>query len=275
MRCGRGSFFKIGDRADWSYLLPKRLGARALRARGQGDRRRLQPRRGDARALPGQVMRRALLLAGLLALAVPAPAGAATVELMVVGKERVLREAAPVKLEVAVGAGRRAALRGRPRDAAVGARRARGCALRLQDYGSCGRSPRDAGALYVTQIGSDRRARPGRLGLQGRAPGGDDRRGRSLGAVRARRRLRAGRAGAVVLVRPGPRRGVPADARGVARPVDGRAGRDAARSRCAAMTTAGAACRWRGRRCGSARRRRSPTRAASRRSPRRRAARPG
>ena len=26
MRCGRGSFFKIGDRADWSYLLPKRLG---------------------------------------------------------------------------------------------------------------------------------------------------------------------------------------------------------------------------------------------------------
>jgi hypothetical protein len=26
MRCGHGSFFKIGDRADWSYLLPKRLG---------------------------------------------------------------------------------------------------------------------------------------------------------------------------------------------------------------------------------------------------------
>jgi hypothetical protein len=26
MRCGRGSFLKIGDRADWSYLLPKRLG---------------------------------------------------------------------------------------------------------------------------------------------------------------------------------------------------------------------------------------------------------
>ena len=35
MRCGRGSFFRIGDRADWSYLLPKRLGARALRARGK------------------------------------------------------------------------------------------------------------------------------------------------------------------------------------------------------------------------------------------------
>ena len=26
MRCGRGSFFKIGDSARWSYLLPKRLG---------------------------------------------------------------------------------------------------------------------------------------------------------------------------------------------------------------------------------------------------------
>ena len=26
VRCGRGSFFKIGDQAGWSYLLPKRLG---------------------------------------------------------------------------------------------------------------------------------------------------------------------------------------------------------------------------------------------------------
>ena len=26
MRCGRGSFFAIGDRADWSYLLPRRPG---------------------------------------------------------------------------------------------------------------------------------------------------------------------------------------------------------------------------------------------------------
>src|SRR4051812_9385810 len=26
MRCGHGSFLRIGDRADWSYLLPKRLG---------------------------------------------------------------------------------------------------------------------------------------------------------------------------------------------------------------------------------------------------------
>jgi hypothetical protein len=26
VRCGRGSFLRIGDRADWSYLLPRRLG---------------------------------------------------------------------------------------------------------------------------------------------------------------------------------------------------------------------------------------------------------
>ena len=59
MRCGRGSFFKIGDRADWSYLLPKRLGRGRYVLEGEGDRRGVQPRRGDARALPGAVMRRA------------------------------------------------------------------------------------------------------------------------------------------------------------------------------------------------------------------------
>ena len=44
---------------------------------------------------------RAALIAGVLALsalAAPAGAGAASVELMVVGKSRVLREAAPAKL---------------------------------------------------------------------------------------------------------------------------------------------------------------------------------
>ena len=104
-------------------------------------------------------MRRALLLVALLALAVPAPAGAATVELMVVGKERVLREAAPVKLKsrsVRVGGRRCAVGRATPLSVLAGTR----LRIRLQDYGSCGRSPRDAGALYVTQVGSDRRGGP-------------------------------------------------------------------------------------------------------------------
>jgi hypothetical protein len=105
-------------------------------------------------------MRRALLLAALLALAaLPAPAGAATVGLMVVGKERVLREAAPVKLKsrsVRVGGRRCAVGRATPLSVLAGTR----LRLRLQDYGSCGRRPRDAGALYVTQVGSDRRGGP-------------------------------------------------------------------------------------------------------------------
>jgi hypothetical protein len=103
-------------------------------------------------------MRRALLLVVLLVVA-PAPAGAATVELMVVGKDRVLREPGPVKLKprsVRVGGRRCAVGRATPLSVLAGTR----LPLRLKDYGSCGRSPRDAGALYVTQVGPDRRGGP-------------------------------------------------------------------------------------------------------------------
>ena len=104
-------------------------------------------------------MRRAVCLVALVAFAVPAPAGAATVGLMVVGKDRVLREAAPVTLKarsVRVGGRRCAVGRATPLSALAGTR----LRIRLQDYGSCGRSPRDAGALYVTQVGSERRGGP-------------------------------------------------------------------------------------------------------------------
>ncbi len=103
-------------------------------------------------------MRRAVLVL-LALLALPAPADAATVDLMVVGKERVLREAAPVKLKarsVKVGGRRCAVGRATPLSVLAGTR----LKLRLQDYGACGRSPRDAGALYVTQVGPDRRGGP-------------------------------------------------------------------------------------------------------------------
>jgi hypothetical protein len=98
---------------------------------------------------------RRLLLACLLCAAAPAPAGAATVQLMVVGKARVLREAAPVRLasrSVRVGGRRCAVGRATPLSALAGAR----LKLRLRDYGSCGRSPRDGGALYVRGVGSER-----------------------------------------------------------------------------------------------------------------------
>jgi hypothetical protein len=99
-------------------------------------------------------MRPALLAAALL-LAAPAPAGAATVGVMVVGKQRVVREAAPVRLKsrsVRVGGRRCAVGRATPLSALAGTR----LKLRLRDYGACGRSPRDAGSLYVRQIGSER-----------------------------------------------------------------------------------------------------------------------
>jgi hypothetical protein len=106
-------------------------------------------------------MRPVLLAAALavLVLAAPAGAGAASVELMVAGKDRVLREAAPVKLlarSVRVGGHRCAVGRATPLSVLAGSR----LRLRLKDYGSCSRSPADAGALYVTQVGPDRRGGP-------------------------------------------------------------------------------------------------------------------
>ena len=78
---------------------------------------------------------------------------------MVVGKSRVLREAAPVKLRarsVRVGGRRCAVGRATPLSALAGTR----LRLRLRDYGACGRSPADAGSLYVRQVGSDRARGP-------------------------------------------------------------------------------------------------------------------
>jgi hypothetical protein len=90
----------------------------------------------------------------VLALAVPASAGAASVQLMVVGKTRVLREAGPVRLKarsVRVG-GRRCAVGRTPLSVLAGTR----LKVRLRDYGACGRSARDAGSLYVRAVAGER-----------------------------------------------------------------------------------------------------------------------
>jgi hypothetical protein len=100
-------------------------------------------------------MRRLVLSALLLALAVPAPAGAKSVQLMVVGKSRVLREAGPVKLKarsVRVGGRRCSVGRTTPLSVLAGTR----LGLRLRDYGACGRSARDAGSLYVRAVAGER-----------------------------------------------------------------------------------------------------------------------
>lgn len=104
-------------------------------------------------------MRRGAVSVGvLLGLAVPATvpaaAGAAAAQVMVVGKERVLRTPVSVTLRarnVSAGGRRCAVGKATPLSVLAGTR----LRLRLRDYGSCGRSPRDAGGLFVTRIGSE------------------------------------------------------------------------------------------------------------------------
>jgi hypothetical protein len=120
-------------------------------------------------------MRVALVMVAAL-LAAPQVAQAASVETMVVGKQRVLRSAKPVKLadtrRVKVGS-RRCTVSGRT-------------PLGVRDYGSCGRRPADAASLFVTRIGSDRnRGQDGWVYKVGRtvsSAGAGDRSGRRLRA---------------------------------------------------------------------------------------------
>ena len=111
---------------------------------------------------------------GLLSLGLSAPAAVAapTAELMVVGRDDVVREAAPVRMKqrtVRVDGGRRCAVDGRTPLGLLAGSRLR---LRLRDYGSCGRSTRDAGGLYVRQIEREReRGRSGWVYKIGRRTG--------------------------------------------------------------------------------------------------------
>jgi hypothetical protein len=107
-------------------------------------------------------MRRTLLIAVAALLWAPPAAQAASVTTMVAGKERVLRAAKPVKLadtrRVKVGS-RRCTVSGRT---PLGVLAATSLAIRLRDYGSCGRRPADAASLFVTRIAGD-----GNRGLDG------------------------------------------------------------------------------------------------------------
>jgi hypothetical protein len=96
-----------------------------------------------------------IVLAGAL-LGAPAMADArGNVGVMVVGKSRVLVPAKQVTLKPRFAGvdGKRCALgRATPLSALAGT----GISFRLVDYGACSRRPRDAGSLYVRQIGRDR-----------------------------------------------------------------------------------------------------------------------
>ena len=154
-RCGGSRSFRIGDRADWSYLLPKRLPKgrytiRVVAIDNAGNE--LGDRDGD----PGPVKRAlALVLAGA-ALAAPAAAEArGRVDVMVVGRTSVLVPAERVTLKprTAAVAGRRCSIGSNtPLSALAGT----GVSFRLHDYGACSRRARDAGSLYVRRIGSER-----------------------------------------------------------------------------------------------------------------------
>jgi hypothetical protein len=129
-------------------------------------------------------MRRLLVIA-LVAAAVPSTATAAEVDVMVVGKERVLRAPADVRLKV-----RKTRVAGRscrigaatPLSVLIATR----LPLGLRDYGRCGKRPRDAAGLYVTRVKREReKGRGGWVYKVGR-------RTPSLGAADTSRRLRDG-----------------------------------------------------------------------------------
>ena len=106
-------------------------------------------------------MRRLVLVAAVLALAAPASASAAKVDLMVVGKQRVLREPAQVRLKertVKVG-GRKCRVGAKTPLSVLASTRLK---LRIRDYGRCGKRPRDAVGLYVQAVaGARERGRGG------------------------------------------------------------------------------------------------------------------
>jgi hypothetical protein len=89
----------------------------------------------------------------VLAVVAAAPAAAATADVLVVGKTRVLREASVALRTVTVTAGgRRCRVAGAtPLGVLVRTK----LSLRLRDYGSCSRSVADASSLYVRRIGPD------------------------------------------------------------------------------------------------------------------------
>jgi hypothetical protein len=99
-------------------------------------------------------MKRLAVIAAL-ALIAPASAQAAAVEVMVVGKERVLRGPSEVRLKVrsVKVAGRRCRVGAATPLSALAATKLK---LGLRDYGRCGRRPRDAAGLYVTKVRGER-----------------------------------------------------------------------------------------------------------------------
>jgi hypothetical protein len=137
-------------------------------------------------------MRRAALLIAVAGAALAAaPADAARVEVMVVGKSAVLAGPERVVLKarsVRVGGRRCAVGRATPLSVLAGT----GLPFTVRDYGACSRRPRDAGSLYVSKLGPDReRGRDGwvyKVGRRSGSAGAAD----PAGSFGTGRKLRAG-----------------------------------------------------------------------------------
>jgi hypothetical protein len=100
-------------------------------------------------------MRRALIIVLAAAVVAPAPAAAAGVDVLVVGKSKVLRGPKHVKLKqrsVRVG-GKRCKVLGATPLSVLAATKLK---LGFRDYGSCGKRPADAVGLYVTKVAGER-----------------------------------------------------------------------------------------------------------------------
>ena len=107
------------------------------------------------------MLRTALALAGVLAAAAPAAAGAAPrVRVMVVGRSDLLlapRTVTARAVTVAASGKRCGVAAGTPLAALAGARRAGAPSFSVRDFGgSCTRAARNSAQLFVTRIGGDR-----------------------------------------------------------------------------------------------------------------------
>ena len=143
-RCGGKWYFRIGDRAEWSYLLPRKL----PKGRYTIGVMAVDKAFNESRTTVGirVRVRRALLASLVAALGVAlgaAPAEAArTVQVMVVGKASVLAGPQKVEADGAHGGGR-AASAARPARARRSPRwRRRSCRCTFKDYGACSRAAR-------------------------------------------------------------------------------------------------------------------------------------
>ena len=243
------SFLRIGDRADWSYLLPERLGRGRYVLEVKATDGAFNRGAVGARALPGEVMR---LVAGSSRPARPRRSGGgASVDLMVVGEDARAARGGAGQAEGALACASAAA-------AARSARRRRWRCWRALAWrcGCATTAPAGArrptpGRCTCARSGRDRAARPrGWVYKVGRRAG-DDRRRRSR---RARSAPASGCAAARLLWFwcGRPRRRLPADARGAARAHDRRTGRAAARDGARLRRQRPWRARWRARWCGSA-----------------------